>query len=174
MSLVVFLRGVNVGGHRRFRPAVLAHELRAMDVVNLGAAGTFVVRKPGSSAQVRAEIARRLPFATDVIICRGSELLRFIASDPFAGCTTDARIVPFVSVLARRSTPASALPLRFPAAGDWGLQVLGQHGRFVFGVYRREMKAISYLSQVDKVFGVPATTRNWRTITQVAAVLERS
>ena len=45
MALVVFLRGVNVGGHRTFRPSVLARELGDYDVVNVGAAGTFVVRQ---------------------------------------------------------------------------------------------------------------------------------
>lgn len=48
MALVVFLRGVNVGGHRTFRPRDLARKLRDYDVVNVGAAGTFVVRQPGS------------------------------------------------------------------------------------------------------------------------------
>ena len=50
MSLVVFLRGVNVGGHRTFRPSILARELSAYGVLNVGAAGTFVVRKPGPRA----------------------------------------------------------------------------------------------------------------------------
>jgi hypothetical protein len=46
MALVVFLRGVNVGGHRTFRPSILAQQLKRYDVVNVGAAGTFVIRKP--------------------------------------------------------------------------------------------------------------------------------
>ena len=44
MALVVFLRGVNVGGHKTFRPSLVANELSDFDVVNVGAAGTFVVR----------------------------------------------------------------------------------------------------------------------------------
>ena len=47
MALVVLLRGINVGGHRAFRPKLLAGDLGRFDVVNIGAAGTFVVRKPG-------------------------------------------------------------------------------------------------------------------------------
>jgi hypothetical protein len=35
---------LNVGRHRRFRPAVFARELAPFDVVDVGAAGTFVVR----------------------------------------------------------------------------------------------------------------------------------
>jgi hypothetical protein len=33
------------------------------------------------------------------------------------------------------------------------------------------MKVISYLGTVDRLFGVPITTRNWKTITAVAKVL---
>jgi uncharacterized protein (DUF1697 family) len=47
MALVVLLRGVNVGGHKTFRPKRLAERLRDLDVVNIGAAGTFVVRRRG-------------------------------------------------------------------------------------------------------------------------------
>jgi len=62
MALVVFLRGVNVGGHRTFRPSILARQLSGYDVLNVGAAGTFVVRKPGSRAKFRAALLRKLPF----------------------------------------------------------------------------------------------------------------
>ena len=39
MALVVFFLGINVGGHRAFRPSVLAKELGIYDAVNVGAAG---------------------------------------------------------------------------------------------------------------------------------------
>jgi len=35
---------------------------------------------------------------------------------------------------------------------------LARDNRFVFGVYRRHMKAIGYLGTFDRIFGVPATT----------------
>ncbi len=60
MALIVFLRGVNVGGHKTFRPSILARELSDYDVVNVGAAGTFIVRKPGSRGEFRAELLRKL------------------------------------------------------------------------------------------------------------------
>jgi len=34
------------------------------------------------------------------------------------------------------------------------------------------MKAISYLGQIDKLFGVPATTRNWNTIVAIVRILK--
>jgi hypothetical protein len=45
MALVVFLRGVNVGGHRTFRRSTLTEQLKHLDAVNIGAAGTFVIRQ---------------------------------------------------------------------------------------------------------------------------------
>jgi uncharacterized protein (DUF1697 family) len=172
MAQVVFLRGVNVGGHKTFRPSVLARQMRAYGVVNLGAAGTFVVRGRVSQATLRAELARRLPFETQVMICRGSEVLRLAESDPFAGQSSSSDIVPFVSVLAKARRPSSPLPQRLPATGAWGVKILGQEGRFVFGVYRRNMKAIGQLGQLDRLLGVPVTTRNWNTIMAITRLLE--
>lgn len=58
MALVVFLRGVNVGGHRTFRPTQLAEALKHLGAVNIGAAGTLVLRQPMTQARARAEVAR--------------------------------------------------------------------------------------------------------------------
>ena len=62
MALVVFFRGMNVGGHKAFRPSVLARELGVYEAVNVGAAGTLVIRKPGPRAKFLAELRRKLPF----------------------------------------------------------------------------------------------------------------
>jgi hypothetical protein len=35
----VFLRGVNVGGHKTFQPSALAKELMELDAVSLGVRG---------------------------------------------------------------------------------------------------------------------------------------
>jgi uncharacterized protein (DUF1697 family) len=171
MALVVFLRGVNVGGHRTFRPSVLANDLRRYDVVNVGAAGTFVIRKPVTQARLRAELMRRLPFATDIMICPGRDVLRLTAADPFAGTPDRRDIVRFVSVLARRRRPSVPIPFEFPTGGAWGIRVLAQRDRFVLGLYRRQMKAIGQLGQLEKIFGAPVTTRNWNTMLAIARIL---
>jgi uncharacterized protein (DUF1697 family) len=49
---------------------------------------------------------------------------------------------------------------------------LATKDRFIFGLYRREMRAIRYLGQLDKIFGARATTRNWNTITAIARILQ--
>ncbi len=84
MALVVPLRGVNVGGHRTFRPTTLAEQLKHLDAVNIGAAGTFVIRRPVTQAQLRAELARRLPFDAQIMICQCREILSLISQSHFA------------------------------------------------------------------------------------------
>lgn len=57
-----------------------------------------------------------------------------------------------------------------PNSGRWLLTLLARDGRFVFGVYRRHVQVIRYLSAIDRLFDVPITTRNWNTIAAVAKV----
>jgi uncharacterized protein (DUF1697 family) len=171
LPVVVLLRGVNVGGHRAFRPAALAKELKHLGAVNIGAAGTFVFRQPVAGAQLRAELAGRLPFSTEIMICQGREIVRLMSAETVAPSPASAAIVRFVSVLSRtpRSTPR--LPMSLPPRGKWMLKVLACEGRFVIGHYRRHMKAIGYLGTLDRIFGVPATTRNWNTMAAIVKVL---
>jgi uncharacterized protein (DUF1697 family) len=172
MALIVFLRGVNVGGHRTFRPSILARELSDYDVVNVGAAGTFVVRKPGSRAKFRAELLRKLPFETEVVLCDGRELLRLEMENPFGTEPPPPDIVRFVSILSTAGRVRPSTPLTFPPNGEWFVRLIASTNRFVFGVYRRHMKTITYLGQIDKLFGVPSTTRNWNTIHAIVRVLK--
>lgn len=172
MALVVLLRGINVGGHRRFRPSTLAAQLKHLDVLNIGAAGTFVVRKPVTPAELRAELARRLPFDAGIALCEGRDVLRAMERHPLAHQAPRPDVVRFVSVLSGRPLARAAIPLTLPASGRWLLKILARDGRFVFGVYRRHMKVIGYLGSIDRLFGVPAITRNWNTLRAVARVLD--
>ena len=173
VSYVVLLRGVNVGGHRTFRPTSLAEQLAHLGAVNIGAAGTFVIRKPVGRAQLRAEFAQRLPFDAEIMICRSQEIVRLMAHDRFPDHPARPDIIRFVSVLSRPPRLAPPLPMTFPSRGKWLLKVVARDGRLVFGVYRRHMKVIRYLGALDRIFGVPITTRNWNTITAIVRVLDR-
>ena len=172
MALVVFLRGVNVGGHRTFRPSILARELSDYGVVNVGAAGTFVVRKPGSRAKFRAELLRKLPFEAEVMLCDGRDLIRLETENPFRTEPLRPDIVRFVSILSKADRDLASVPSTLPPCGEWFVRVISSKNRFVFGVYRRHMKTIGYLGQIDKLFGVQATTRNWNTIIAIVRILK--
>ena len=173
MALVVFLRGVNVGGHHRFRPSVLARALSRYDIMNIGSAGTFIVRKPGPRAKFLGVLRRKLPFDAEIMLCDSRDVLRLEAEPPFGAESAAADITRFVSILPKAGKLDIALPVAFPADGEWLVRVIEARGRFVFGTYRRHMKTIGYLGQIDKLFGAPATTRNWNTITAIVRILKR-
>lgn len=169
MSSVVFMRGVNVGGQKTFQPSLLAKELAHLGVINLGAAGTFVV--PGKVAQrtIRAEFVRRLPFEAELMICRGSDVLDLAASDPFPEPEGLRR---FVSAMSRRPGKPPHLPLCQPTGDRWEVKVIGVSGVFALSLWRRLGRSfVDPNAVVEKGFGVTATTRNWNTIVKVCEIL---
>lgn len=171
MALIVFLKGVNVGGHRTFRPSVLARQLAGYGVVNVGAAGTFVVRKPVRQAELRAALRQRLPFEAEAMISPGNEIVRLVAEDPFAGEACGPDIVRFVSVLAKRPRAAPALPLHLPPGEDWLVRVAALRGRFAIGLYRRRLRTIALFGQLEKHLGGAVTTRGWSTLLRINEIL---
>ena len=171
MALVVLLRGVNVGGHRTFRPTRLAVALKHLGAINIGAAGTLVIRHPMTRAQARAEVARILPFVAEIVVCQGREILNLLSQDPFRGQSVRPDVVRFVSVLSQRPRLAPSTPMQFPSSGRWLMKILARRNRFVIGMYRRHMKVIGYLGALDRLYGVSVTTRNWNTIAAIGRVL---
>ena len=173
MALVVFMRGVNVGGHKTFRPAALAKELVALDVVNVGAAGTFVVRKPVSQAKLRAELNKRLPFKAELMICPAGDLQNLVWTDPFAGQPIPKGAKRFVTILGKRPQTLPRLPLLRPDGTEWQVKVVAVSGKFAVSIWRRLGRSLLYPNEVvEKIFGVPATTRNWNTIEAIRDILE--
>ena len=173
MASVVFLRAVNVGGTNRCQPALIAKELAKFDIVNIGAVGTFVVRKNVSESALRVAIARKLPFKCEIMICPARDIIKLASKDPFSRQPSGPNITRFVSVLAKRLRALPSLPLSLPSDDDWLLKIIAIQDRFVLGLYRRQMKAIGYLGKIEKMLGVPATTRNWNTIEKVAKTLRQ-
>jgi uncharacterized protein (DUF1697 family) len=151
---------------------VLASELKAFDVVNVGAAGTFVVRTPGSRAKFSAALHAKLPFDAHVVLCDGRDIRRLATEHPFGAELQRPDIVRFVSILSSRARAQPSMPVALPAEGEWLVRLIAVRGQFVFGEYRRHMKTIRYLGDVDRLFGTPATTRNWNTINAVVRVLD--
>src|SRR5437867_2422886 len=171
MRWVVFLRAVNVGGVNRCQPALIAKQLSKFGVVNIGAVGTFVVREDVSESALRAAIAKKLPFKCEIMICPVRDVIKLASKYPFAQQPSGPDITRFVNVLAKRLRALPPLPLSLPSDGDWLVKIIAIQGRFVLGLYRRQMKAISYLGKIEKLLGGPATTRNWKTIKKVVKIL---
>ena len=151
---------------------MLAKELAAYDVVNIGAAGTLVVRKPGRRSDFLPELRRRLPFDTKVAFCDSKDLMRLEMENPFGAEPASPDAVRFVSILSKAGRRQVSLPIALPENGEWFVRILGAKDRFVFGVYRRHMKTIGCLGRIDELFGAPATTRGWNTVLSVLRIVK--
>ena len=173
MRWAIFLRAVNVGGANRCRPALIARQLAKFGVINVGAVGTFVVRENVRQSVLRDAIARKLSFRCEIMIVPAGDVVKLVRSEPFEGQPSGADVVRFVSVLARRLRRPLSVPIRLPSDEERGVEVIAIEGRFVVGLYRREMKAIGYLANLEKLLRVPITTRSWSTIEKVAKTLRQ-
>jgi len=172
MPLVVFIRGVNVGRHKRFLPATLAKDLAAYDVVNIGAAGTFVVRAPVPQAALLAEIRTRLAFEADIVTVKERELVGFAGSAPFGRRPPAANEQRFLSVLLTRPRNVPSLPVIYPSDNTWQVKIMAASGKLVASIWRRLPGTPIYPNAVlERQFGV-ATTRNWNTVEAICKILQ--
>lgn len=173
MSLVLFLRAVNVGGHQVFRPSLLAKQLAHLGVMNLGAAGTFVVPGTVSQQALRTEVRRRLPVPAELMICPGRDVVDLVSRHPFPNESADKDVRRFVSVMSRRLPKAPPLPLAEPSGSRWQVSIVGVSGRFALSLYRRlGPSSVDINGLVEKHFDVSATTRNWNTMCKIRDLLE--
>jgi uncharacterized protein (DUF1697 family) len=173
MAHVVFLRAANVGGRNVFRPARLARDLAHLDVVNVGAAGTFAVRGKASAATVRRENLERLPFEPTLVVLPAREVLDLVYRSPFAGARLSRDRRGWVAVLHRRPRGPVELPVVRPATRAWSVRLDHVEGRFALGLWQRRPGGFVFPNQVvEAALGVPATTRWWETVEKVAALVE--
>ena len=106
------------------------------------------------------------------MVCSGRDLIQLIEEDPFARERLRPDAVRFVSILSKAGRLRASVPLALPPGRAWLVRVIASKQRFVCGVYRRHMKTIGYLGKLDKLYGVPATTRNWNTIMAIVRILK--
>ncbi|MCI4335580.1 MAG: DUF1697 domain-containing protein [Thermoplasmata archaeon] len=171
MSWAVFLRGANVGG-KVFRPTEVVRALPALQLVSIGAAGTFAVMSGNDPEKVRRAIAAELPFDAEILVVPTSELRAFLTSDPLAKVSLPTGARRFLTVTARPLDAAARLPMYFPDPDKWEVQILAMEGRFVAGMYRRLGPRVLYPNAViERTFKVAATTRWWETVESVHRAL---
>ena len=173
MPHVVFLRAMNVGGKNVFRPAQLAGALAHLDAVNVGAAGTFLVRGKAPAASIRREILARLPLPAEMSVRPIREVLDLVRSQPFAGVKFSKGTRGWVAVLSRPTRAKPALPHSVPEGKSWSVRLDRIEGVFALGLWRRPTAGFVFPSKVvEDLLGVRATTRWWETIERIAKLVE--
>lgn len=175
MALVVLLRGANLG-KRRFSPKALAEALADLDLVNIGAAGTFVVPKRIAEKALRARVQAELPWEdAEMVVLEAREVEA--ALDAGAALTPPAGARKFAVALPKAPAEEPKLPVEALAKdGRWGMRYEALAGRVVIGVRRRFDETGSYSTKaLDEAVGTDrGTMRDWPTWERIGAAIEAS
>ena len=170
---VVLLRAVNVGGHGNLKVAELARRLAPLEVTNVGAAGTFAVGSDAEPDAVREAFGKEIGLPTNVIVRSSEEFARLWTQRPPAWSSEAPGEKRFVTFLADPPIRTPALPHALPDAARWELRVDARVGADVLSSWRLVGDRRNYYANevVEKLFGVPSTTRGWDTLEKVRALL---
>jgi uncharacterized protein (DUF1697 family) len=169
---IALLRGINVSGKNRLPMAVLRTAFESAGCVNVKTyiqSGNVVFNYvPGTVASLHATIAdailQAVGFCPDMIIIDRDQLLAAIQSNPFADAI-DAPASLHFYFLAHSATSPDLLALEQARARSERYQLSDS----VFFLHAPDGVARSKLAtKVEKLLGVTATARNYRTVTQVA------
>jgi uncharacterized protein (DUF1697 family) len=170
---VAFLRAVNVAGHGRVTMEALSRAFarRGLDRVQTYIqSGNVLFDAPAGGREALArDLEAHLPrlLGDEAVVCLRTlrELAGMARRDPFARFRGEPGLKLYVSFLRRAPTRK---PLAGTADGKDGLEVITRDGLDVF-VVSRPVKGRSGFPNllVEEAFGVPATSRNWNTVSGI-------
>lgn len=167
MRWVALLRAVNLGARNKVPMAELRARLEAAgygDVRTYVASGNVLLDGPRSAAALSAEleslIADAFGVAATVMLRKPRELAALVAAHPYGADTSETH----VAFLAARPAKAAAARLEVAGADVAVLAGANVYLRLPRGVHGSRLSG----ARIERLLGVPATLRNWRTVTTLA------
>jgi uncharacterized protein (DUF1697 family) len=169
MRWVVLLRAVNLGARNKVPMAQLRELLTDVgfrDVRTYVASGNVLLEGPRGRATLAKELERHVAEAfgveTTAILRKPQELAAVVDAHPFGRSTSQTH----VAFLGAR--PAKTAVARLEAAGP-GTDVVVPAGAEIYLRLRDGVQGFPLSgARIEKLLCVPATLRNWRTVTTLA------
>ncbi len=158
MAQAIFLRAANVGGNNVFRPKQFALDHPALELTNIGHAGTFVSRR--DDAGLLDELLAALPVVVPVARVPQAQVQALIARPPAIGTGTKAEVTIHLE-------PPTAHIGSDWSLGDGELRLVADHGWCIV-TERVPGGRLNPDKELHKVLGVPGTTRSWGVMEKVA------
>ncbi|RCG27065.1 DUF1697 domain-containing protein [Sphaerisporangium album] len=168
---VALLRGINVGGRNKVGMAALRELMESLgfeDVKTHLQSGNVVYttdRTPAKAAErIEAGLAKELGVKVPVLVRGHGELAAMVKADPLGDVASD----PSLYLVTFLSDKPPAKPIKDLDPQDFAPDVFEHSGREIYvwcpdGVRNTKL---SYLFW-EKLLGVTATARNWRTVTKL-------
>jgi uncharacterized protein (DUF1697 family) len=175
---IAFIRAINVAGH----PRVKMNEVRdafaaagCRKVRSFIQSGNLIFESHGLEPaklveKVRAKLISMLHDDCDIILRSAASVEELVDATPFKDVKSGSGIKLYVAFLSRLSRIRPHLPL---VSRKEALEVISVTGLEVFIVSRcKENGFFGFPNNfVENEFGVPATSRNWSTITRIVQFL---
>jgi len=170
-TAVAFLRGVNVGGNNVVPMAKVVSAFEALGfgaVKSLGHAGNLLFDGAGANdatleAKLMKGLKAKLKLECVVVVRQLDELRALVKAEPF-GSKSRPEVTRYVAFLAGPPTLTVKLPIRDDAKG---YELFERRELDVFAL-AWPIKGRSSFPILDKMYGVPATVRNWNTVEKLA------
>ncbi len=173
-SYAAFLRGINVGGHRKIRMADLRSALEARgyaDVKTVLASGNIRLQAKNTDAsQLRTALERLLKeeFGYDVpVIVRSiADLQHLVQADPFKGVVKTPQTRLYVTFLPETETRPELLQDNLASES---FSIVHATSGEVCSVLTLSPKygTIEFMACLESLHGPHITTRTWKTVTRL-------
>lgn len=166
---IALLRGVNVGGAGKLKMAELTALLEQLGLARVRTyvqSGNVVFEAPGRSPRALATrigdgVEQRFGFRPHVLVLRADQLSAAAAANPFPDAEAEPKSLHLFFLDRPPSSPDLGALARLKAADEtFALEDAIFYLHAPSGVGRSKLAA-----QAEKKLGVPATARNWRTVT---------
>jgi uncharacterized protein (DUF1697 family) len=176
MTLIGFLRGINVGGHHKVPMAELRTLLEAFgcgSVRTLLNSGNIAFDTQRADIQqleqeMEAFLSQSFGFPIPVILKSGEEIQELVAEQPFAGIDVHKDIRLYVTFL--KSTPSIDLPLPY-LSEDSTYTITSIRNNTILSILDLSTSSTPKgMDMLEKLFGKNLTTRNWNTIVKVSSL----
>ncbi|MET8183534.1 DUF1697 domain-containing protein [Streptomyces sp. NPDC005336] len=177
-SQIALLRGINVGGNKRFpmaRQRELMADLGFTDVTVHLQSGNIVFADPGTPPEETARtleerFAADLGFSVPVLVRTRDELAATIEANPYPEATAEPKTlhVVFLSDAPADTAPLDALDLASYAPDEFRLIGGALYLHCPDGIGRSKLAA----KVTGLRLGVLATARNWNTVTKLLALAD--
>ncbi|WNG20561.1 DUF1697 domain-containing protein [Cystobacter fuscus] len=167
--IILLLRGVNVGGHRKVPMEELRQTCRDIgfgDVESYIQSGNLVVTAPGgadeAAAMLETALQQRFGFAVDVIARTARQWAAYAAGSPFPDAAEKQPNLLHLALSKQKPKPGAAAALRERASAGELIEAAGDAlwVHYPNGVARTKLAPALF----DKVVGSPVTARNWKTV----------
>lgn len=175
-----FMRAVNVAGHATVRMSDVRDAFAAAGCRNASTyiqSGNVVFESPSRDAEailqgIRGTLRHLLDEEPVVLLRTVSEIEDLVRQAPFKALEGDPSVKRYVVFLSRRPRRAPRFPL---VSSQEALEAIAMNDREVFVVSRRKKNGFFGFPNrfIETELGIPATSRNWSTVTRIVEFARR-